>query len=360
MLFWKRSPPVLRIDAPRRRATGRGVRVSAAVDGRKIWFESADAELAASAEAFGSLLLIPALHWRRPLAVVPAVCSVWTAGVQQIVPLVSGWWGYDPLPLQLTAVATTPLPRERTALCFSGGVDSFFTLLRGPRPVDLLVCAVGYDVKLRDAKRRAMVESSLRAVAAEMGRRAVLVTSNLRRHRAVRGVPWLRSFGGALAALGHLLSGEAGRLMISAGLHLADDYPSGSRWDVDPCFSSAALKIEHAGAEFGRAEKLRSIAAEDIVRRHLRVCWENRNSRSNCCQCEKCARTMLILETCGQLGRYDSFGGGRDLLDTLDRLAAVPDLVRPVYESLLHSGLSEPYATAVRRLLARSGPACRP
>jgi hypothetical protein len=357
MKFWKRSPSVLRIALPVRQAAGRGVRVSALVDGRSIWFESADADLAPAAEAFGSLLLIPALHWRRPLEIVPAVCAVWASGVQRIVPLVSGWWGYDPLLPQVAPVAITPRPCRRTALCFSGGVDSFFSLLRGPRPVDLLVCAVGYDVNLRDTRRRTLVEHSVRAVAAELGRRAVLVTSNLRRHRVVRRVPWIRSFGGALAALGHLLSGEAGTLMISAGLQRADDYPSGSRWDVDPWFSSAALKVEHVGAELARTEKLCSIAEEDIVRRHLRVCWENRDSRSNCCRCEKCVRTMLILESCGQLGRYESFGGGGGLSAALDRLAAVPDLVQPVYQALLRRGLSEPYATAVRRLLARSDPA---
>jgi hypothetical protein len=360
MLFCKRSPSVLRIDAPRRRATGRGVRISAAVDGRKIWFESADAELAASAEAFGSLMLIPALHLRRPLAILPTVCAVWAANARQIVPLVCDWWGYELLFPQVNEAAVVPAPRTRTALCFSGGVDSFFTLLRGPRPIDMLVSALGYDVNLRDARRGTLVEQSLQAVAAEMGQRAVLVSSNRRQHRVMRAVPWERSHGGAMAALGHVLSGEVGRLLISSSHPLVDDYPWGSRWDIDPRFSSAALRIEHVGAEFGRAEKLRSIAEEGIVRRHLRVCWENRSSRGNCCQCEKCVRTMLILETCGQLGAYECFRNGQGLLEALERLAAVSYPTSRVYELLLEHGLSEPFAASVKRLLARSGPACRP
>jgi hypothetical protein len=233
-------------------------------------------------------------------------------------------------------------------------VDSFFTLLRCPRAVDVLVCAIGYDVKLRDRRRRALVERSVRTVAGELGLRAVLVTSNLRRHRAVRRVPWERSHGGALAALGHVLSREVGRLVIASSHPLVDDHPWGSRWDLDPLFSSAALEIEHVGAEFGRVAKLSSIAGEEIVRRHLRVCWEHRDRSSNCGRCEKCVRTMLILETCGQLGRYESFRGGAGLLESLDRVAGVTYPTSRVYEALLASGLPEPLRTGVRRLLARS------
>ena len=142
--------------------------------------------------------------------------------------------------------------------------------------------------------------------------------------------------------------------MISSSNPLVDNYPWGSRWDVDPQFSSATLQIQHFGAEFGRVEKLQSIAHEDLVRRYLRVCWENRSSDSNCGQCEKCVRTMLILEACGQLGSYPTFRGGQGLLDSLDRLPCVTYSNRPVYESLLAQGLSAPFSAAAKRLLARS------
>jgi hypothetical protein len=46
-------------------------------------------------------------------------------------------------------------------------------------------CAVGFDIKLLDANRRVLVERSVRAVAAEMGTRAVLIATNLRRHPVV-------------------------------------------------------------------------------------------------------------------------------------------------------------------------------
>jgi hypothetical protein len=130
--------------------------------------------------------------------------------------------------------------------------------------------------------------------------------------------------------------------------------PWGSRWDIDPHFSSAKLAVDHIGADVWRAEKLRRIAHENIVRRHLRVCWENFDPQLNCCRCEKCIRTMLILETCGQLGHYESFRGGRGLLDAIDRIPSLHGPIIRVYELLLQEGLGDASAAAVRRLIARS------
>ena len=125
-------------------------------------------------------------------------------------------------------------------------------------------------------------------------------------------------------------------------------------WDIDPFFSSSVLAIDHIGVELWRADKLRAIAHEDIVRRHLRVCWENRSAEANCCRCEKCVRTMLILTTCGQLENFPQFHGGRGLLSAIERLSHVPPVLIPVYELLLDEGLTGHCAAAVRMLLARS------
>jgi len=354
-LPWHASSGELRIDSLRQRKAGRtGANVSANVGGRRIWFESGDEELSAAPEAFGSAMLIPALHAQRPLVIGPDVCASWAQNIRELVPLVSGWWGYTPLLPQLAETSQAAAPQTGTALCFSGGVDSFYTLLRGPSVVDLLICAIGYDVKTRDVNRRNRLERSVRRVAAETGKRAVLVATNLRRHRAFRAAPWEHTHGGALAALGHVLSPIVGRLAISSSYPLADPQPWGSRWDVDPRFSSTRLVVDHVGAELWRTEKLQQIAHEELVRRHLRVCWENLSATDNCCRCEKCVRTMLVLETCGQLASYDTFGRGRGLIEAIDRLPAVDASKVPIYEMLLRKGLGPASATAVRRLLARS------
>ena len=77
--------------------------------------------------------------------------------------------------LQLAETAPPAASQAGTALCFSGGVDSFYALLRGPTSVDLLICAIGYDVKIRAGNRRNRLEPSIRSVAAETGKRVVVV-----------------------------------------------------------------------------------------------------------------------------------------------------------------------------------------
>jgi hypothetical protein len=346
--------PALYVGPILRQKTPDGVRISAGVNGRQIWFESGDADLLASPEAFGSALLIPAMHAKVALAIDHGVCAVWAENIRRIMDIASRWWNYSLLDLQVDPVVRHVTPHTATALCFSGGVDSFHSLLCGPRPLDMLVSAIGYDVKLDDAPRIDRVKSSVRTVAAEMGMRAVFIASNLRRHAAFRAVAWERSHGGALAALGHLLSEQVGRLAISASCAREDDQPWGSRWDIDPFFSSSALTVDHIGAEIWRADKLRTIAHEEIVRQHLRVCWENRNAEPNCCQCEKCVRTMLVLATCGQLEKYPRFHGGKGLVQKIDRLPQLQSVMIPVYVLLLKQGLTSEQAAAVRRLISRS------
>jgi hypothetical protein len=337
-----------------RHRTPDGVRISAVVNGRQIWFESSEAELAPSPEAFGSALLIPAMHAGLPLAIEQSVCTTWAGNLCNIRDTASRWWNYPRLDPRLDPVVRHSLPRPATALCFSGGVDSFYTLLCGPQPPDMLVAALGYDVKLNDAPRIAIVGTSVRAVAAELGLRAVFISTNLRRHAAFRAIAWECSHGGALAALGHLLNNEVGRLEISSSWSSDDDLPWGSRWDVDRFFSSRALTIDHIGSHLRRTAKLHAIAHENIVRRHLRVCWENRNAEANCCQCEKCLRTMLALAACGQLEHYPQFHRGRELLRNIDRFPYLSNGVISFYELFLEQGLTGDYAAAVRRLLVRS------
>jgi hypothetical protein len=299
-------------------------------------------------------MLLPAMRVSRPLRIDQHVCATWANNLWHVIDSASRWWNFSRLAPQLNPAVIHDAPREATALCFSGGLDSFYTLLRGPHRAEVLVTGIGYDVKLPDARRIAKVKDSVRAVAAEMGIREVFVTTNLREHDVFRAVGWERSHGGALAALGHLLSEQVGRLEISSSYPRVYDHPWGSRWDIDPYFSSAVLTIDHIGAELRWAQKLCAIAHEDLVRRHLRVCWQNLNDDLNCCRCEKCVRTMLMLTLCGQLERYPQFHGGKGLLEAIDRLPRLAGISIRIYESMLGDGLAGEYAAAVRKLLARS------
>ncbi|MFM9195944.1 MAG: hypothetical protein ACKOWG_09415 [Planctomycetia bacterium] len=233
---------VVAVGSPSGCRRGRTSRVTARVDGRPIWFDSTDVPLDASAEAYGSALLVPAMHAGRSLSLAGMVCETWASHLPRLTDAVRTLWYPD-------APRPHAIPRRRhaspsplTTLCFTAGVDAFFTYFESRDRIDMLAYVVGYDVKLRQRRRAADVSRIIRSVAAETGTRGIVIRTNLRRHPLMRAAPWVRSFGGALAAVAHLLAGSAGRLLIS-GDGLGFEHPEvGARAGTDHLFVAAASR----------------------------------------------------------------------------------------------------------------------
>lgn len=329
-------------------------RIDAIVDGKQIYFLSPDTNLNQSMEGLGSAFLIPALHANRDLHIHGEVCNTWAQQVSGVPKLLNDWWQYSNITLKFGEATCDTRRSDQRCLAFSGGVDSFYTLLKNPQPINALVTVLGYDVKLKDRRRCRSLADCVSSVAALNGLKSIKVSSNLRRHPLFKKTPWERSHGGAIIAIGHLLSESFGTLVISSSVTAASEQVWGSRWDLDPMFGSDRLKVEHFGETQKRLQKLISIANEPIVRSHLRVCWVSRDADANCCECEKCVRTMLILDVCQQLGKFTSFPRVSGLVKTLDGLAYIPVQCIEGYETLLKMGMSVGYQSSVQRLLERS------
>lgn len=371
----------IRIEKPRSELRSGVHRVSMRLDLRDIWFESSDIPLKAAPEAFATALLIPALRINRTLLVDPSVCPIWLHNQQNAARLVSSWWNYaefgsPAISTSDAAVAATPSPAAASsafaiapmpnrvadspieggpaALCFTGGVDSFYTLLRAQSSAEFLVFALGYDIDLRDRHRVLAAEHTIRSVAAETGKKSAIITSNIRRHGTFRIESWERTHGGALGALGHLLTDNVSTLQISASQPYRSSTKWGSHWDLDHLFASSKLAIQHFGAEYFRMEKLWQIAHEPIVHRYLRVCWERRGGEINCGQCEKCVRTMLALDTCGQLENYQTLGKRKDLPALVDGIPFIPWGTILAYHTLTERDMRPEVRRAVERLLERT------
>jgi hypothetical protein len=252
-------------------------RVAADVADLPIWFESADLELSAVTEAFGSALLIPTLHKAERMRLGGSVSREWTENIGRMLPILAEWWDYPQFAPRFSTDGTPDEtkdapPGEGAALCFTGGVDSFYSLLRGDVNARLLVFVHGYDMKLEDEARLAAFRPALEAAAAATGARPVVLRTNLRRHPIFDACTWERTHGGALAAAGHLLTGEIDRLLISATLVKDDKRPWGSHSRIDHLWSSDRLRVEQCGGGgIWRHDKLRAIMDEPLVREHLRV-----------------------------------------------------------------------------------------
>jgi len=348
-----RPDPTVDVLSLRAESSGGVHRVCAEVAGHGVWFESRDRVLAPRAEAFGCAAWLPALFAGVGLRLDGEVCPEWYARARDVAALARRWWGLRPRALEVRVRESPSEPcSPATALCFTGGLDSFHSLLRGAHRPDLLVFVHGYDIPLEDEPRLRAVVPSLERVAAACGARPVVVRTNLRRHPLWASASWEWTHGGALAAVGHLLDRHAARLVIASSIPREYDAAWGSHWRLDPLWSSGAMTVVHDGADFSRHDKAWALAGETLLHDHLRVCWENRTATGNCSTCDKCVNAMLLLHQAGELDRYGAFERPDSFVPLLDALPRTT-FVR-VYGAMRDRGLPADLDAAVTRLLERT------
>ncbi|MGD1953293.1 MAG: hypothetical protein ACFB14_27155 [Leptolyngbyaceae cyanobacterium] len=254
---------------------GKTSRVSVELNGHPIWFESDDVILEPSIEAFASTLLLPSLHNRTQLKIDSPVDAQWLENIRQLCQIYSQWWGYSATcPIEVTKTQVSKeRPSSITGMCFTGGVDSFYSLLQYPEQIDQLVFAHGYDIPLNDLPRIEDYKKSLKEIAALTGKIAIIIRTNLREHPLFKTVSWERTHGAGLAALGLLLSRQMGSLVIPPSYASTRLYPWGSHPETDPLFSTARCQIRHHSTALGRLQRIQTIAGHDLVHKHLRVEW---------------------------------------------------------------------------------------
>lgn len=343
----------IRISDIRTKVRGGLFRVTAEVNGRDLWFESGDTALEPSPEAFAGALLIPALTRGADLVVDQPLSAGWLANARSLMKIMREWWGFPIVGVRTAASAAYSERRPPgRALCFSCGVDSFYSLLRSADRIDSIVFVHGFDVPVEDTARMEMVERHFRAVAAETGKQGILVRTNLRVHPCMRRVSWNRAHGGALAAIGHLLA-DVGELVVAASVPIDYGHRWGSHYEIDHLWSSEKTRIVHHGAELWRREKLREIACEPVVRKHLRVCWRATGGDLNCSECEKCIRTMIALSGLGRLEDFP-FSPSAPIPRLVASIRKVHPLLGRMYQAHLADGLAPEIEGEVRALIERT------
>jgi hypothetical protein len=292
----------------------------------------------------------------------------WAASSGALSSLMRQWWGID-LGWRAGEAAEEGGAGEaargrHTALCFSCGVDSFYSLFYGePRPTVLLGVG-GFDLPLGRRDLMAARREAVRAVARARGLRSIWVETNLRQHPLYRRAPWgSLTHGAALVSVALLLRETIGHLLISSSYHRSNLHPFGSHPDLDPLWSTTFLKVQHFGVDIWRSDKLVRLVddaeAWPLVSRHLQVCWERPTPGGNCGHCEKCVRLRLTLWKERRGARVLTFpdesegGLAADIrrLGVLDSAALIP----PYRRFLGCGGMVE---VALRELLAATVRRC--
>lgn len=276
----------------------------------EVWFKDQEGNLAPCAESALAAALLPCMSTGSTLRVKGPVDSLFLAATARIQDLLLSWG----LPFSKVAIEVAPTEErrpiqpagQRVATFFSGGVDSFYTLLQHQEDITDLVFIHGFDFTLDNEKLRRQASDAAHTVAEKLGKNLIEVETNLRPF-LVKYTAWKWAHGAALATVGLLLSQFVRKIYIPASHTYDERFPWGSHPDLDPLWSTSRLAFVHHGAEATRSQKVAVISRSDLALQTLRVCLENHRGDYNCGRCEKCLRTLLNLQIAGALDRCTTF-----------------------------------------------------
>ncbi len=325
-------------------------RIVSQFDGEPVWFESDDIELEPSIEAFATLWLMPCILANRNLRFEKPVCKIWYENAVEYIDFHADRWGTAKIKIFAETYETSVAPQQGEAVCFSGGVDSFHTLMNVGSP-KYLVRAEPADPSSRLVEDYRLSRERIAKVANGVGAIPVTIKFNVIEHPSYRIHDDNDGYTGTLACMGHLLSPHIGSIFISSSHHKDDPAVLGCRWQTDPLFSTTRLQVHHTYVDFRRRDKVAAIADWHLAQENLFVCFEKLGSNRNCSRCEKCIRTMLDLYLLGKLELFKNFDQSKPLWEAMDHVQVVHNSA--TYHAALAESLDPRVANGIWRMLRR-------
>ncbi len=323
------------------------------------------------ADAFLAAMLIPAMYSAENIHIEGSISSTFLQSTEKIHDLFQQWYPDKYARIKITASEirqplAKPLPAPVGCL-FSGGVDSWYTMLKNIDEITHLILIRGFDLpgSREDRWQNAVLQQQ--KIADHFGKQLVTVSTNIKKYSDIskpsagwgklyHGNFWRPSHGSALCSV--LLTHQTlfSKSIIAASLHYKYHYPYGSHPDLDILWSSGDMPIIHDGHERVRADKLLyAIDKNPLILQHLRVCQFPVTDAYNCCHCEKCLRTMIILRIAGKLDEASCFPEPLDLKKVGEISLPRAALFDRIYENLLEQARKKGDQELCDSLLATLG-----
>jgi len=284
-----------------------------------------------------ALLMLPlATYFGEPLRLTRPIDSLLLENLHGLQRLWKFWYPeLYVVPIETGVVKRRSAPRAdaKTIACFSGGVDSLFTFYRhkdeilgnGHGVIDELLCISGLMTSIEDM---GALRTEFEPIAQSHGKRLIPIVADFRYRDHGLETPYSVAFGEwwehmscgpAIAAPVHLFAPRYKELLIPASFHLLDFMPWGSHPMTDPLFSSSHLTATHDGAVWTRTERIAFVGEHEGALGILHVCGQDRQD-GNCSICEKCLRTMAMIDLLGLRDQATTFDWSTF---TMDRLGSV-------------------------------------
>jgi hypothetical protein len=234
----------------------------------------------------------------------------------------------------------SPYLHQKGVGCFfSGGVDSWYSLLKNLPVVTHLILIHGADISNDNLQAWQTAKTSVEKIAKELNKSLVLVETNFRATSLYVEPSWEILHGSFLGAVGLSVSHLVDKVFIPSTRPYNNLKAWGSHPLLDPLWSTEYLTFIHDGCEADRMEKVQNqVAKSPLALQNLRVCWQNYQrsiEAPNCCECEKCIRTMMELRACGVLEQSPAFHKSLNLHQA-QRIVISDNLVRH-YLHIIHA-----------------------
>ena len=204
----------------------------------------------------------------------------------------------------------------KTAAFFSGGVDSYCTLVRNIGHLPDLITLWGSDIALKDLSGWNRVKKATFETAADFGLGSVFIKSSFRNFINYEALDseflgvlrngWWGGIQHGIGIIGHAApyawKHRISVLYFAATLSVKDtDVQWGSYPTVDGEVKFGSCDVRHDSFDYTRQDKIAELACfrkktGNPVK--LRVCWESPGG-GNCCGCEKCYRTIMGILVAG-------------------------------------------------------------
>lgn len=214
--------------------------------------------------------------------------------------------------LKAESIEETNYEKLKTATLFSGGVDAFNTLFSHIDERPILVTVWGADVKLQDEEGWNRVKNHHLKVARQLNLENSFIKSNFKTFINVPaltefveekvGGSWWHEFQHGIGILGLIApiayTKKIATLYIASSFTARDKgkYTCASDPTIDNNLKFSSCYVVHDGYEYNRQEKIHNICQylqkNERKSISIRVCWKTSGGR-NCCECEKCYRTIL-------------------------------------------------------------------
>ena len=281
-----------------------------------VWFETTAELEADDGDIFLSTCLLPAMALGETLVIAKPVSPALLENVNQLQDIYSSWYPkFKKIKIQAEVNRNTvAAPPTEIASFFSGGIDSFYSLIKNNHEITALIYVQGFDVWAHETKFLEKVHPRMVKIAREFGKKLITVRTNIHEF-SDKFAEWGYEYHGcAMASVAHLLAPTVKKCFVHSSCGYAYLFPLGSHLLTDHLWGTEKISITHDGAEATRPGKVNVVCQNQCALENLRVCLDRTSGEYNCGTCEKCLRTMLNLHVYDMLRNCKTFSNNLTFL----------------------------------------------